>query len=67
MTSRVIEKMLEETRERVRLDILEKMIQNTDFPLDQILDALQIPEEKRNQYCTALASVLAQRKQQEDK
>jgi len=63
----VIEKMLEETKERVRLDILEKMIQNTDFPLEQIFDALKIPKENRNQYCEALASVLAQRKQQEDK
>lgn len=59
--------MLEETRERVRLDILEKMIQNTDYSLDKILDALQIPAEKRNHYCEALASVLAQRKRQEDK
>lgn len=59
--------MLEETRERVKLDSLEKMIRNTDYPLEQIFDALQIPVEKRNQYCEALASALAQRKQREDK
>lgn len=66
MTSRPIEKMLEETRERTHLDVLDKMIRNTEFPVAQIFDALEIPVEKREKYLEILSSAMAQRAQREE-
>lgn len=65
MTSRPIEKMLEETKERTRLDILEKLIRNTEYPIDQIFDALNISAEKRESYLEILSTVISQRAQRE--
>lgn len=58
--------MLEETKERTKLDNLEKMIRNTNYPLEQILDALAIPPEKREQYLKMLSSAIEQRTQQKE-
>lgn len=57
--------MLEETKERTRLDILEKLIRNTEHPIDQIFDALNISAEKRESYLEILSTVISQRAQRE--